>query len=356
MDQQQTEQLRYLFSRYANNLSTKAEYDAFLEFINDAESNAELKLLLSQLWHELEEKQQKPTRSFIYKLLPYGIAASVLLAAGTAYFFLKPNEQQPIKHDVAPFTAAAILKTHGKTIILEKARNGKIESNITKSAGEQLTYTSDHEITPVYDTIQIPAGGRPYTVKLSDGSRITLNAATTLRYPETFSKNRTEQVELISGEIYAEIVHNENAPLTIKAPGQLIEDIGTEFNINAYNDEPDKRTTLVEGSIKVNSTTLKPGQQTINGTLNREAFNLEQTVAWKNGDFNFRGEHIQTIMRQLARWYNIEVIYEGKITNEIFFAQVSRKRNLSFVLRSLEKTKKVKFKIEGRRVTVLSKS
>jgi ferric-dicitrate binding protein FerR (iron transport regulator) len=185
-----------------------------------------------------------------------------------------------------------------------------------------------------------------------------LNAATILRYPEVFSKNKRDQVELISGEIYAEIIHNSNAPLTIKAPGQLIEDIGTEFDINAFPDENEKHTTLVEGAIKVNNTKLKPREQTIlaNGSLSVTPANLEQTTAWKKGDFYFKGEHIDVIMRQLARWYNIEVVYEGKMTNEVFYTQISRKKNISAVLKVLEQSNKVKFKVEGRRVTVLSKS
>jgi ferric-dicitrate binding protein FerR (iron transport regulator) len=249
-----------------------------------------------------------------------------------------------------------ILKTGGKTIVLDKTKNGRIAASITKSTGETLTYTESKTVA-IYDTIQVPAGGRPYTVKLSDGSKITLNAATTLRYPESFSKTNREQVELISGEIYAEIVHNQEAPLQIKAPGQLIEDIGTEFNISAYVDDPDKRTTLVEGAIKVNQKIIKPGQQAIlaNNELTIAKADLDQVTAWKDGDFNFRGQHIDVIMRQLARWYNIEVRYEGKMTDEVFYGTISRKKNISQVLHTLERTQKIHFKVEGRRVTVLNK-
>ena len=143
-----------------------------------------------------------------------------------------------------------------------------------------------------------------------DGSKITLNAATILRFPESFSKTRREQVELISGEIYADIVHNPQAPLQVKAPGQLIEDIGTQFDINAYNDDPDKRTTLIQGAININQRKLKPGQQAVltATTFDLVSADIDQVTAWKDGDFSFNGEHIDAIMRQLARWYNIEVV------------------------------------------------
>jgi transmembrane sensor len=321
-------------------------------------SEDELEATGRDMWAELEiQTKPRPVRRLWPKI---AAAASILLILSVGTYLIINNKKTVIiTHDVAPFTAMAILKTRGKTIVLDKTQNGKIaQTVVSKSEGEQLTYsTSDEVSVSVYDTIQIPAGGRPYTVKLSDGSKIILNAATTLRYPESFSKNKREPIELISGEIYAEIVHNTGAPLTIKAPDQLIDDIGTEFNISAYKDEPDRRTTLVEGAVKVNNRALKPGQQSIleNNELTITTADIEQVTAWKDGDFNFRGQHIDVIMRQLARWYNIEVRYEGKMTDEVFYGTISRKKNISQVLHTLERKQKIHFKIEGRRVTVLNK-
>lgn len=320
------------------------------------------------LFADIQQANQPKAKTVYRKLYPYLAAASVItiVGSGILFFKLKPSPQQV--RDVAPYTAKVLLKTgHGKTILLDPAAKGQIarQGNITvnKTAEGQIAYSATSETAEmVYDTIQVPAGGRPYEVKLSDGSKITLNAATTLRYPESFAASKRELVELISGEIYGVIVHNAKAPLQIKAPGQLITDIGTEFNISAYPDEADARTTLVEGAINVTagSTTkiLKPGLQTI---LTADKFtvapaDIEQVTAWKNGDFSFKGEHIDAIMRQLARWYNIEVRYEGKMTTEVFYGQITRKKNISEVLRMLEKTQKIHFKVEGRRVTVLSKN
>ena len=319
---------------------------------------------LNTVWAELQAGKKSPQK--VYTLWPrIAAAASILILLGTGAYFIahRQNEAADNGKDIVPYSAMATLRSGGKVILLDKTANGKIaQTSVTKSSGEQLSYEqTDQTYNAIYDTIQIPAGGRPYTIKLTDGSKITLNAATTLRYPEAFSKNRKEKIELINGEIYAEVVHNAAAPLQIKASGQTITDIGTEFNIAAYPDELDSRTTLVEGAVKVSAagkeTTLSPGNQAIltaNGLTNSPA-NLMMVTAWKDGLFRFNGEHIDAIMRELARWYNIDVKYEGEMTHEVFYGRVARKRNISEVLRILERSKKVYFKIEGRRVTVLSK-
>lgn len=322
----------------------------------------------SALFADIQQANQPKVKTIYRKLYPYTAAASVILLIGSGLLFLKSKPPQKQAGDVAPYTAKAILKTgHGKMVLLDSAAQGFIaqQGNITvsKTAEGQISYSSTNkEADMIYDTIQVPAGGRPYQVKLSDGSKFLLNAATSIRYPESFSASRRGMVELISGEIYAEVVHNAKAPLQIKAPGQLITDIGTEFNISAYPDEEDTRTTLVEGAVKVGTPSvdklLKPGEQAIlkGNNLTVNSANIEQATAWKNGYFRFSGDPIDVIMRQLARWYNIEVIYEGKKTNEVFYGKITRKKNISEVLKMLEKTQKIHFKIEGRRVTVWSKS
>jgi ferric-dicitrate binding protein FerR (iron transport regulator) len=314
------------------------------------------------------QQDDKPVR-ILWNWPRIAAAASILVFLSVGGYLLSHRQQpQTIqKQDVAPYTAKAILKTgHGKIILLDPAKNGLLASqgnvSVTKTAEGQIAYTSSQDQTvTVYDTIQVPAGGRPQLVKLSDGSNILLNAATTLRFPESFSATKREKLELISGEIYAVVIHNKNAPLQIRAPGQVITDVGTEFDINAYPDEADTRTTLVEGAVEIDARSvekvLAPGQQAIltgNG-FTVDVANIEQVTAWTNGYFRFNGEHIDVIMRQLARWYNIKVSYEGKMTTEVFYGKVTRKRNISEVLKMLEKTQKIHFKVEGRRVTVLSK-
>jgi len=362
--------LKDLLARIRNGTATEAE-KAFLEnwYLQYQEKDPAGYTLEERLedadaiWAKLQPAITHTKQNRLWPRM--AVAASILMVLGASTWLLlnRKNKTNQSGSDVAPFTTVAILKSGGKTILLDHTANGKIaETNVTKSSGEQLAYEATNDTyTAVYDTIQIPSGGRPYTVKLTDGTKITLNAATTLRYPEVFSKNRKEEIELISGEIYAEVVHNAAAPLQIKAPGQIITDIGTAFNIAAYPDDPDSRTTLIEGAVKVNAagkeTTLSPGNQAIltGNSLTESSANLIQATAWKDGLFRFNGESVDAIMRQLSRWYNIEVKYEGTITNEVFYGRVARTRNISEVLRILERSNKVNFKIEGRRVTVLSK-
>jgi len=365
-----TEQIKSLLQKQQSGQLTeeeKAILDTWYLKLSQTETanvdEGDMNRRLDAVWTELQADKRSPQK--VYKLWPsIAAAASVLILLGSGAYFIahKQNATAGKTNDIAPYSAIATLKSGGRVILLDKTANGKIaQTRVTKSSGEQLSYEQAAQTyKAIYDTIQIPAGGRPYTVKLTDGSKITLNAATTLRYPETFSKNRKEEIELITGEIYAEVVHNPAAPMQIKTPGQTITDIGTEFNIAAYHDEPGSRTTLVNGAVKVSAagkeTTLSPGNQAIltaSGLSNTPA-NLMVVTAWKEGLFRFNGEHIDVIMRELARWYNIEVKYEGEMTHEVFYGRVGRKRNISEVLRILERSKKIHFKIEGRRVTVLS--
>ncbi|KAA2240258.1 DUF4974 domain-containing protein [Chitinophaga agrisoli] len=366
----QEQELKDLLSRIHNGTATDAEKalleNWYLQHREEHPADYSLEERLEDaaaVWARLQPAitPQQPGRH--WQRMAAAAAVLIVLGAGAWLLLNRKTATRPAGHDLAPFTAAAILKSGGKTILLDSIANGQIaRTNVTKSPGEQLAYApANATYTNVYDTIQIPAGGRPYTVTLTDGTKITLNAATTLRYPVSFSKNRKEEVELINGEIYAEVVHNAAAPLQIRTPGQIITDIGTAFNITAYPDDPDSRTTLIEGAIKVSAagkeTQLSPGNQAIlkGNSLTTASANVAQATAWKEGLFGFNGESIGAVMRQLARWYNIEVTYEGTITNEVFYGRVARTRNISEVLRILERSNKVYFKIEGKNVTVLSK-
>lgn len=356
-----------LVKRFTDRTVTDEELEVFIKLINEGKLDTQLLEAMNKdmgITKADEINFLPPVKT--YKLWPRlaGAAAIMFLLGIGVFYTLNRQKHKIITEDILPYTGMAILKSGGRTILLDSIKSGKIfQTNITKSHGEQLVYDKFFEPAGViYDTIQIPKGGRPYTVTLSDGSKVILNAATTLRYPQRFSKNRHEQVELISGEIYVEVVHNAEAPLQVKTSGQVITDIGTIFNIAAYADEHDTRTTLVEGLAKINAAgkekILSPGKQAIftGSNLTVETANVSQATAWKDGLFRFNGERIEVVMRQLARWYNIEVDYEGKITDEVFYARVNRKRGINEVLNILERSQKVKFKVEGRRVTIWTKS
>jgi len=291
-------------------------------------------------------------------------AASILLIVGLGNYFLRhqptAKNQLAYQNDVKPGANGAILTlSNGKKIILEQAKTGTIArqsgSRVNKAADSLLVYQpGTATATLTYNTLETPKG-RQLKVVLADGTEVWLNAASSLRYPVAF--NGKERVVELTGEAYFKVVHNAAQPFRVKTGSQTIEDIGTEFNVNAYTDEPAVVTTLAQGKVKVsataNSVFLKPGEDAIgSNSLSVKPADLESELAWKNGDFVFENEHIESIMRKLARWYDIDVTYQGGVPQDVFDGEISRFKNISQVLLLLEQTKAVHFKVEGRRVTV----
>jgi transmembrane sensor len=190
---------------------------------------------------------------------------------------------------------------------------------------------------------------------LEDGTGVWLNAASSIKYPTAFTGNE-RRVE-ITGEAYFEVAHNADKPFRVTFNEQTVEVLGTHFNINAYADEPAAKTTLLEGKVKLTnkaqSAMLLPGQEAVlvtNGYQVKEA-DLEQAMAWKNGIFYFDNTDVKTIMRQVARWYNVQVEYEGKVTDYKFAGDLRRNTNLANVLQILEQAG-IHFRMEGRKLIV----
>ncbi|HQW45168.1 MAG TPA: FecR domain-containing protein, partial [Chitinophagaceae bacterium] len=270
----------------------------------------------------------------------------------------------PEKNDVAPGGNKAILTlADGSTIILDNAANGSLteqgNTKVIKLDDGQLAYNTLNEKPTeiVYNTISTPRGGQ-YQLTLADGTKVWLNAASTLRFPATFSGNE-RKVEL-TGEGYFEVAKNAAMPFKVSVNNMTVEVLGTHFNINSYSDEASIKTTLLEGAVKVTNgdavQMLSPSNQaqlTADGEirLNRNV-DIEDVVAWKNGIFNFSGTAIENIMRQISRWYDLDVSYEGAISKETFSGVVSRNSNLSQVLKIMEQAG-VKFKIEGKKIIVM---
>ncbi len=257
----------------------------------------------------------------------------------------------------------------GTKINLDKAENGEIAHQagwtISKKEGSQLVYSL---VTPgeqpsrgnsLFNVIETPRGGE-YQVILPDGTRVWLNAASSLRYPAVFAGSE-RRVEL-RGEAYFEVAHNSKMPFRIKSNHQLVEVLGTHFNISSYADDKIIKTTLLEGSVAVSvgndiaSQNLKPGQQAVVGhtgsSIRIKNVDVEESIAWKNGYFLFNDESIESIMRKVARWYDVDVEYTGKIPSVGFNGTVLKSKNISGVLKILELTKAVHFKVKGRRVMV----
>jgi len=301
-------------------------------------------------------------------------AASIVLAISFGGYFLTHRQNiSEFKNDVAPgHNQATLTLANGKKIVLTKNLAGQLAQQGSTSIGvngqNEIAYTggsADSNAPDTYNTLSTAIGEQsPYPLVLADGTKVWLDAGSSITFPVAFTGK--ERSVKISGEAYFEVVHNEAHPFKVIAKDQVIEDIGTHFNVDAYNDEKEITTTLLEGAVKVSvdgatSTVekagimLKPGQKSVlkNNTLDVANADIEETIAWKNGYFRFQNEDIQSIMRKLSRWYNIDVQYSGAIPTEAFYATSSRYKNISEVLTMLQNTKGVHFKIEGRRVTVM---
>ncbi len=289
-------------------------------------------------------------------------AAAVLLLIGSGTYFIisRTNEKSTIasvhyKGDVQPGHNGAILHlSNGNTVVLDSAQDGTVATQGSMQAVKvngALKYIGK-TAELIYNTVSTDRG-RQWQLTLPDGTKVWLNAASSIHYPLSFTGNERE-VE-ITGEAYFEVVHNSKQPFKVKVAGQVIEDIGTAFNVNSYSDEPTRKTTLIEGAVSVNGTELKPGQQAslINNQIRVSAANVEQALAWKNGAFSFDNADIYTVMRQLSRWYNVEVVYEGEPDTTPFKGEIGRSLTLAQVLKVLESLH-VHFRIEeDKRIVIL---
>lgn len=314
---------------------------------------------------------QKPVARL--KWLRWSAAAAVLLLlAGGAYWLSsKPTPEVPVAvapapanrlvNDVAPGQEGAILTlSTGETIVLDNAANGALAqegaTEVIKQNGQIVYKGKDAAAAVVYNTMTTPRG-RQYSLLLADGTRVWLNAASSITYPTAFT-GKERKVD-VTGEVYFEVVHNAGMPFVVQKDGVRVQVLGTHFNVNSYNEESSLNVTLLEGAVRVVSgihrSDIRPGQQAQvrEGSLQLvNNVNLEEVMAWKNGTFRFGGTGIETIMRQLSRWYDVEVVYNKKI-DEIFYAEIPRNTPLSDVLKALELTGEVRFAIEGKKIIVM---
>jgi ferric-dicitrate binding protein FerR (iron transport regulator) len=266
---------------------------------------------------------------------------------------------------IKPGTDRAILKLgNGTTVVLDSLRNGIISkengvvlNNAKDGILQYILDASSPDLVQTFNTVTTPRGGQ-YKVVLSDGTQAWLNAASSISYPVAFSHD-ARNVE-VTGEVYFEVTKDKSRPFLVTAGTATVEVLGTRFDVNSYVDEPGINVSLLEGSVKVRagdqSVTIIPGQQCVldqAGNLSAGPADMEQVTAWKEGYFRWSNENIVTIMRQVSRWYDVEVVYEGDIRNENFGGIVARKDNIEKVLRIMESTGTVHFKTTGKKVTVM---
>lgn len=371
------ESIKQLIEKYQDGTATREEKLIVDEWYNritktelkqavDLDMNSAKHAIWSRLSLELE--QPKANRS-LYTYMAVAAAAIAFFVIG-AYFFSSPESGQKDKavtlakkEDIAPGKVGATLTlANGKKIRLADAANGQLAEEsgvvITKSADGQLIYHIEGRDSAISQINTLTtAKGETYQVHLPDGSLVYLNAASSLSYNTSLAENGKRMVQL-SGEGYFEIAKDKLHPFVVKTDKEEIEVLGTHFNVNSYADDEVKKTTLLEGSVRFSalgvSKMLKPGQQArlSNGRIRVDEVDTDVAVAWKNNEFLVESERIQTIMKMVERWYNVEVIYVGAQSNERFSGGVSRFDKVSKVLDIVESTGEAHFEIKGRKIYV----
>jgi transmembrane sensor len=257
---------------------------------------------------------------------------------------------------------AILILSDGSSIALNDAQKGELANDkgvkIDKKTNGQISYTRNgadaNQLANAFNTVITPRGGQ-YKLVLSDGTKVWLNSASSLKYPLSFTGNKRE-IQL-SGEAYFEVAHNRHKPFRVISNGQIVEVLGTHFNVNAYADEPAIKTTLLEGSVKVQSNgiskTIKPNEQVMlkAGTMNIAKADVTEAVAWKNGFFYFKDDDLKSVLRQLARWYNVDIKYEGEIPQREFSGEISKNIDASklFAILSFEK---ITYQVENKTIII----
>ncbi len=306
----------------------------------------------SEMWENIKTQKDKARTPYPWPRIV--AAASILIFIGVGLYFYRSGnnqeqtEQTLAQHDFKPGSNKAILTlANGQQIVLTGAKNA--EGQVVYNSGA----ASNSET--IYNTMSTPLGGQ-YHLTLADGTGVWLNAASSIKYPTAFN-GKDRQVE-ITGEAYFEVAHNAAKPFKVVSNGQTVQVLGTHFNINAYNDEANTKTTLLQGSVKVSANgiikTITPGQQTaVSQTgIKLKNVDVDEIVAWKDGYFDFTDSDIKTIMRQFSRWYDVDIQFDGPVTTETFTGRIPRTWNLSQVMKIVESSKSVHLSVKGRRVMV----
>lgn len=386
--------------KYLGGKSTEGETEELFDYYKSLQGSPEWnetelgsseeteKRILQKIKEAIQEQKGAIVYPF-YKRSWFGVAAAVfVLLCGSLFWLLhleSPKNQSATIERMAPSVAnkTVLELTNGKSINVDEAADGVLaslsnavvrkEKNkiLFQAAGEAKEET---KASRIYNKLTVPKG-RQYEIVLGDGSHVWLNAVSSLQFPTVF-KSAERRVE-VQGEAYFEVAKNKQRPFRVlasaqdnKAGGELIEVLGTHFNIKAYGDEEAMKTTLLEGSVKVSvvdsltkksaSPVLSPGQQaqmavgaSKNGEIVVAAVDVGEAIAWTTNKFNFNNTDLPSIMRELARWYGVDVVYEGRIPQRRFSGTINRSVALATVLKILEQSD-VHFRVDGKRIVVTS--
>ncbi|RXK81192.1 FecR family protein [Filimonas effusa] len=392
--------LNQLLQKYLDNEASEAELQVLFSELEANRNDAEWEELLLPVfrekrperdykpgeWEEIIEAilhQQPapaaPARVVRFPLPRMVAAAAALLAIATGVLLWQNHmagekaTQVTAKQDVGPIGNRAVLTlADGTTVLLDSAANGLLAqqgaTQITKNADGAVTYNEAAGHTTranTYNSLSTPRGGQ-FKLTLPDGTRVWLNAATTLRYPVAFSGNE-RRVEM-TGEAYFEVASNAKAPFAVVSANQEVKVLGTAFNINAYTDEARTKTTLLQGSVRVAALpaspgsksaviTLQPGQQALLNNNGLEVDNdpdMQEVLAWKNGQLDLRNLDVKALMRQLSRWYDVDVVFQGPVPTGAFGGILDHRLYLSNILEVLE-ARGIHCKLEGKKLYVSSR-
>jgi len=380
----ENEKVLALLEKYDQGLCTKEESAAVEAWYNARAAkhsaqpiDEDLETEMALIWENIQQNKTpvKTIRLNYRKMAATAAAILVVFTASLLFFMQRPQKEvlttavqknviKPGKH------SATLTLANGQKIVLTDANTGEIAQQtgvtITKGANGRLIYTAlsasknstnGGAEAPQFNTVQTPVGGE-YQINLPDGTKVWLNASSSLKFPAHFTGN--ERKVILSGEGYFEVAKDKLKPFKVTTGEQEIQVYGTHFNVSAYPRDERTKTTLLEGSVKVNAPNqkalfLKPGEQAVlkKDKIELRVVDAQAAIAWKNGLFVFDNERIETIMRRVSRWYDVEVIYKGAVTNERLMGTISRYRDINDVLDLLALTNLVHFKIEGRRIIVM---
>jgi len=349
---------RKLLDKYLSGNCTPEEMaiveDWYLQLPDEIVAPAHITIESSkeEVWNKLSPRRKSVKLTTVKRI---AIAASIVLCFGLGFYMISGRNALPLAaktelKDILPGGNKALLTLADGTVVnLDDAKNGQIANQngieIRKAKNGQLEYVINEVQNASLtgsNAISTPRGGQ-YQVSLPDGTKVWLNAATTLKYPYAFAKN--ERVVELNGEAYFEVAKDHARPFRVKTDAQTVEVLGTHFNINAYHDEAVVKTTLLEGAVRVSaasgSVNLHPGEQAQFSMASArlivdQQIDIDKEMAWKNNIFSFDNDDLQSIMRQISRWYDVEVVYEGKISTEKYVGEIPRSSNLAEVFKILE--------------------
>jgi transmembrane sensor len=344
----------------------------------------DFRIQLEQAIRDYEAEQRDHRTIPLFRRYRWGWAAAILLligAGGYIYFNSRQAKSPGVVHnqptstnDVAPGTTKAVLTlADGSRVIIDSARNGELaiqgkttvlhNQGVIAYNGNTKDQVDKNAQRPLFNTLTTNRGEQSPPLILSDGTKVWLNALSSIRFPVAFTGN-SRKVE-ITGEVFFEIAKNPSMPFHVKVNGVDVEALGTQFNVNAYADEETIKTTLVEGSVRVvnressignpQTAILKPGEQAVITANNKlqttNSVDVNQVIAWKSGLFDFNHANVQTVLKQLSRWYDIDVKFEGPVPTKTFLGKITRDLTLSQVITILQDVE-IKFRIEGKTLIV----